>query len=99
MRELQEETGIRANRWRHLLDIHTSNSVTDEVGVVYLAEELQFGENNLDETEQLAVNKVPLKQAVDMALDGRITDAISIAALLKLAVRHESQWLLKSHPD
>ena len=50
-RELKEETGLEANRWSNILKIHTSNSVTDEVGYVYLAEDLIPGEPHLDETE------------------------------------------------
>ena len=85
-RELKEETGITANRWSTLLRIHTSNSVTDEDGVVFLAEELTHGENELEETEaDLKVWKLPLKQAVEMVVNGKITDSISMAGLLMVA--------------
>jgi hypothetical protein len=69
------------------MDLHTSNCVTDEVGHVFLAEDLQSGSSEPDETEQLEVQRLPLGDAVAMALDGRITDAISVAALLRL-LRH-----------
>lgn len=85
-RELQEETGLSATRWRHLLFLHTSNSVTDEAGEVFLAEGLTEGEAAPEETELLKVWRLPLAEAIAMALDGRITDAISVAALLRLAV-------------
>lgn len=85
-RELQEETGLRAARWRHLLTLHTSNSVTDEVGELFLAEGLIEGEAEPEETELLKVWRLPLQEAIGMALDGRITDALSVAALLRLAV-------------
>ena len=83
-RELVEETGLSARAWEPLMDLHTSNCVTDEVGHVFLAEDLQLGPSEPDETEQLAVQRLPLVDAVHMALDGRITDAISVAALLRL---------------
>lgn len=85
-RELLEEVGLYASTWTELMRVHTSNSVTDEVGVVYVAEGLRTGEQKLDASEDIEVRKLPLKQAIDMALAGEITDAISVAALLKLAV-------------
>jgi len=85
-RELKEETGLRARRWRELMTLHTSNSITDEVGYVFVAEELTPGEQSLEETEAaLDVKRLPFAEACRWALDGRITDAISVAGLLKLA--------------
>jgi ADP-ribose pyrophosphatase len=84
-RELMEETGLIAQKWTKLMRIHTSNSVTDEYGYVYLAEELTQGEMNWDETEELLVKKLPLDEAVKMVSNGTITDAISVAGLLKVA--------------
>ncbi len=81
-RELREETGLRAAHWEQILKLHTSNSVTDEVGYVFLARGLEHGTPEFDATESLEVRRVPLNAAVSMALDGRITDAISIAGLL-----------------
>ena len=39
-RELKEETGIEARDWQYLMRIHTSNCVTDEIGLIYVAKEL-----------------------------------------------------------
>lgn len=83
-RELKEETGLSANKWQELLCIHTSNSVSDEVGFVYLATELSVGATEFEETEDLAIKKLPFKDVVEMVMDGRITDSISMAAILKL---------------
>lgn len=83
-RELREETGISAARWTPLLDLHTSNSVTDEAAVAFLAQDLTIGEKAPDETEALSLRRVPLEEAVEMALDGRITDALAMAALMKV---------------
>ncbi len=82
-RELKEETGFTAQKWREILKIHTSNSVTDEVGHVYIAEDLTRGETSFDETEDLAVKKIPFRELVNMVMEGKITDAISIAGILK----------------
>ena len=86
-RELREETGLSAEHWTETLRLHTSNSITDEVGIVYVARNLTEGETEFEETEDLAIRRLPLDEAVAMCLDGRITDAISVAALLAVAVR------------
>ena len=82
-RELREETGLLAARWTRIARLHTSNSVTDEEGFVFLAEDLTPGETEPEETEALRLWKLPLAEAVQMALDDRITDGISVAGLLK----------------
>lgn len=85
-RELKEETGLTANRWQLLMRIHTSNSVTDEEGFIFLAEELTEGISEPEETEgDLTVKKLPLHEAVTMVMNGEITDSMSMAGLLKLA--------------
>lgn len=86
-RELEEETGWRSGRLTELLTLHLSNSVTDERAVVYVAEELRPGTAQPEDSEDIEILKLPLAEAVAMALDGRITDAISVAALFKLALR------------
>lgn len=83
-RELREETGIAANRWTKLLELHTSNSVTDECAVGFVAQDLSFGECEPDDTEALQIQKVPLQTAFDMAMDGRITDGLAMACLFKV---------------
>lgn len=84
-RELKEETGLSAQRWQNIMRIHTSNSVTDEEGFIFLAQDLAQGATEFDETEDLAIKKVRLSEAVNMVMHGKITDAISIAGLLKVA--------------
>ena len=83
-RELREETGISAAHWTPLLDLHTSNSVTDEAAVAFLAQDLTIGETAPDETEVLALRRVPLDEALEMVMDGRITDALAMASLMKV---------------
>jgi len=81
-RELKEETGFSATKWTTLSKIHTSNSVTDEVGYLYMAENLTSGESMPEETEQISVRKVHLKEAIDMVMRSEITDSMSSVALL-----------------
>ena len=82
-RELLEETGISAAEWTPILEMHTSNSVTDEYGVAYVARDLSFGAAQPEETELLHVQKLPFQQVVDMVMQGEITDALTIMAVLK----------------
>jgi hypothetical protein len=64
--------------------MHLSNSVSDELAIIYLAEELIQGEAMPEETEQLQLKRIPLTQAFEMVMKGEITDSMSVAALLKL---------------
>ncbi|MCB1845673.1 MAG: NUDIX hydrolase [Halioglobus sp.] len=82
-RELKEETGLSAGKWQQYMMLHTSNSITDEVAIVFLARELTQGASDFEETENITIRRLPLADAVTEALQGRITDAISVAALLK----------------
>lgn len=84
-RELQEETGFTAAKWTKICRLHTTNSVTDEEGFVFLAQELKPGETAFEETEELHIKRVPFKEAVRMVMNDEITDAISVAGILKAA--------------
>lgn len=81
-RELEEEAGVRAGRWELLGEAHLSNSATDEHAVWYLATELTEGVRAPEGTEQIEVRRVSFAEALDMALTGRITDALSLLAIL-----------------
>ena len=85
-RELKEETGIIARDWKKLLDIHLSNSVSDEKGYIYLATGLEFSEAEPEETEELQVQKIALEKAYQMVLDGTITDSLSVAGILRTKI-------------
>lgn len=84
-RELKEETGLMANTWTLISKIHTSNSVCNEVGYLFLAEDLTASEAEPEETEDLQVRRIPLTQAVELAMSNQITDSLSVAGLLKVA--------------
>ena len=86
-RELREETGLSAAKWTEVMRLHTSNSITDEVGIVFVAEELTEGPSDLDETENIELRKLTLAEALQMIERGEITDAITVAALLGVARR------------
>ncbi|WP_404385997.1 NUDIX domain-containing protein [Caenispirillum salinarum] len=86
LRELREETGLTAARFQELLRLDLSNAISDEGAVVFLVWDLTAGEAAPDETEDLRLRRLPVAEAIEMAHDGRITDAISVAALLRLEV-------------
>jgi 8-oxo-dGTP pyrophosphatase MutT (NUDIX family) len=83
-RELLEETGLIANKWTKILRIHTSNSVTDEEGFVFLAEDLTQSKPDFDETEKIIIKKLPFHEVYDMALKNQITDSISLSGIFRL---------------
>lgn len=84
-RELKEETGLTGSKWTEICKIHTSNSVTDEVGYAYLAEDLTEGETKFEESEDLKIWKLPFREAVAMCDRGEITDSLSVVAIYRLA--------------
>jgi 8-oxo-dGTP pyrophosphatase MutT (NUDIX family) len=86
-RELKEETGLEAKTWEKLFEMDLSNSVTDERAIVYLATDLQQGVSEPEETEELTVSKIHLTEAYQMVLDGKITDAITVAALFRMKIK------------
>ena len=83
-RELLEETGLKAQNWSELLRMHLSNSVSDELSIIYLARGLEQFEPEPEETEQLTVNKIPFDELYRMVCDGLINDSMTVAAVLKL---------------
>jgi len=89
-RELKEETGLTASAWKTLKKVHPSNSVTDETGYIYLATDLVEGQTEHEDTEDLLVRRVPVEQAVRMAMTDEITDCMSVAALLRLNIGLQS---------
>jgi 8-oxo-dGTP pyrophosphatase MutT (NUDIX family) len=89
-RELKEETGLTADSWEQFLRVHISNSITDEVGVVYLARELESGEPEFEETEKLEIRRIAFSDLLEMASDGRITDGLSVAGILRLALLRQA---------
>jgi 8-oxo-dGTP pyrophosphatase MutT (NUDIX family) len=85
-RELREETGVDASDWTEIARTHLSNSVSDEVAVLFLATSLTDGIATPDGTEALAVRWVPFDEVLAMTLDGRITDALTVLAVQRAAL-------------
>ncbi len=84
-RELKEEIGLVAEKWTIIQRAHLSNSVSDEEGFIFLAEELTAGDMEREDTEaDMKVWKLPFREALQLVLDGKITDSLSVMGILKL---------------
>jgi ADP-ribose pyrophosphatase len=90
-RELIEETGFTADRWKRVLHFYVSPGFVDETMAVYLAEGLHEGEAQPEEDEFIALRFFSLTQAVRMATSGVIRDAKTIASVLWLANAQNAQ--------
>lgn len=83
-RELREETGLEAQQWLLLQRVHLSNSVSDEEGFVFLAEQLTHEQAALEDTEaDMKVWRLPLAEALALVYEGKITDSLSVIGLLR----------------
>lgn len=83
-RELLEETGLVAAEWTPIVNMHLSNSVSDEYSLIFLARKLEQREAEPEETEQLQIRKLPFEEAYRMVEVGIITDAMTVAAIYKV---------------
>jgi ADP-ribose pyrophosphatase len=85
-RELLEETGLKADTWIEIQRLHLSNSVSDELSILYLARGLQQFDAEPEDTEQLIVKKLPFETVYQMVCNGEITDSMTVAAVLKVRI-------------
>jgi ADP-ribose pyrophosphatase len=81
-RELEEEAGYQARRWRRLAEFFPSPGILDERMVLFLAEDLTPGTMHLDPGEELAPQVTDWKDAMNWVLDGTIRDAKTMIGLL-----------------
>lgn len=88
-RELEEEVGMVAGSLDELINVHHSPGFCDEYGHIFLATDLTPVPQRREGPEEqvMVLHRTPLVEAIDMCLDGRITDAKSIAGLLAAARR------------
>ena len=82
IRELREETGLKAERMTLLTSVLTTPGFCTEKIGIYLAQGLTQGDMDLDEDEFLGVVRMPLSEAVDMVMRGDIRDGKTICGLL-----------------
>jgi 8-oxo-dGTP pyrophosphatase MutT (NUDIX family) len=84
-RELREETGIEAATWREIATLDLSNSISDEVGLLYLATDLTDGDAAPEATEELRLRRVPFDEVMALVDRGEIPDAMTQLALERVA--------------
>lgn len=91
LRELKEEIGADAGSFEPLGVLYPTPAYDSEVIYMFLARDLSFGEQSLDDDEFLEVFKLPLEKAVQRVLDGEIPDAKTQLALLKAFEKIKSE--------
>jgi 8-oxo-dGTP pyrophosphatase MutT (NUDIX family) len=92
-RELAEEVGLSAQRWDLILEMDLSNSVTDEQCLIYLARDLEPCAGEPDETEELALRRMPFDELYRGVLSGQYRDSLTVAGVLKLGYMLEHGML------
>jgi 8-oxo-dGTP pyrophosphatase MutT (NUDIX family) len=85
--ELGEETGLRADHWLHLFDLHASPGLTDEICPSFVAWGLHAGPARPEQHETITQRRLPFAEAVSMVLAGEIADASSVALILGVQTR------------
>jgi ADP-ribose pyrophosphatase len=63
--------------------MHLSNSATDEFCILFIAQDLSFGESEPEDDEKLELKKLPFEKVYEMVQSGEITDSLTVAAVLK----------------
>lgn len=92
-RELSEECGVQAKKWKKIQDFHLSNSVTNETGYLFIAQDLTISEAHPDSNEQLQAKKIPFKELFQLVLNGTVTDAMTIMAVYKTKYLIDNQLI------
>jgi len=82
VRELEEETGLKAERYTLLTSVLTTPGFCTEKIAIYLAEGLTQGQTHPDEDEFLGLVRIPLEDAVSVIMRGEIRDGKTISGLL-----------------
>jgi ADP-ribose pyrophosphatase len=82
-RELREETGLCAASWDQILEMHLSNSVTDEKAIAFIARGLKPGAASPEPTEDITIRKIHFNDLYTEVVQGRISDAMTVATVLR----------------
>jgi 8-oxo-dGTP pyrophosphatase MutT (NUDIX family) len=84
-RELKEESGIVAQEFKEIYRLHLSNSATNELAIIYLAQNLKFESAEPEESEVLQIQKIHILEAEKLVYQNKITDAISVVGIILAA--------------
>jgi ADP-ribose pyrophosphatase len=82
-RELEEETGYKAKKWKSLGYINTSPGFCTEKLYLYLASDLEFVGEHPDEGEIIKTYEYPKSQVLEMINTGTINDSKTICAIFR----------------
>lgn len=82
IRECEEETGFKAGEVHHLIDVYTTVAFSNEKIGIYYTTGITKTKQNLDEDEYVTIEYHSLEELTRMILDGKITDAKTVAAIL-----------------
>lgn len=82
-RELSEETGVISSTLIPLGRFYSTPAIIDEVIYIYLATNLKFGEQSLDEDEFLEIERIPFSEAIDMVINDKLPDGKTQVGILK----------------
>jgi ADP-ribose pyrophosphatase len=94
-RELAEETGLAAEEWNVLVDLHSSPGMTDEAVRIYLARGLSVVDSDFEAEHEeitLSVFREPLSEAVRRVLAGGVTNASAVAGILAAVHGRATGW-------
>lgn len=82
LRELEEETGYKAENIKKMLEVYTEIGYSDEKITIFLAKDLKYTHRHLDETEDIEVVKVPIEEVREMLKKNEIITSTETVALL-----------------
>ncbi len=82
-RELLEECGIIANKWTFIQHMQLSNSATNELAYLYIAQDLSFSPPQPDDDEELHIRKIHFDELYEMVINGEVVDSLTVVAVLK----------------
>lgn len=92
-RELMEETGVISSKLIPIGKFYSTPAIIDEIIYLYLATDLKFGNQSLDEDEFLEIERIPLSKAIDMVLNDVISDGKTQVGILKAKLFIENNEL------
>ena len=90
-RELSEETGYSSTNWEFLLYVNTTVAFLDEKIGIYLAKDLQKGEQHFDPDEEIFLEEWELSDLQELIFAGKLTDGKTVAAIQSYAAKLQKE--------
>lgn len=80
--ELREEVGGHSTKWTSIGPLYTANGICNEIGYIFLAEDVELGQSAHEPAEIIEVHQKPIAAVLEMAYSNEIKDATSALAIL-----------------